>query len=81
METLSSPRGAQEPVGRCARMPREGRACQEVVTQLAAVSRALDGGGFAIVVTGLPHCLTNSDGIDSVDVKKMQCSSPHWQEH
>ena len=40
------------------RMLEEGRDCEDVVTQLAAVSRALDRAGFAIVATGLQQCLT-----------------------
>lgn len=54
------------------RMMEEGRECEDVVTQLAAVSRALDRAGFAIVATGLQHCLANGDGTDSVDIKKME---------
>jgi len=54
------------------RMMEEGRDCEDVVTQLAAVSRALDRAGFAIVATGLQQCLTNGEGPDSVDVKKME---------
>ena len=54
------------------RMLEEGRECEDVVTQLAAVSRALDRAGFAIVATGLQQCLTQGEGMDSIDVKKMQ---------
>jgi len=54
------------------RMMEEGRDCEDVVTQLAAVSRALDRAGFAIVATGLQQCLASGDGTDSVDVKKME---------
>ena len=54
------------------RMLEEGRDCEDVVTQLAAVSRALDRAGFAIVATGLQQCLANGDDVDSVDVKKME---------
>ena len=54
------------------RMLEEGRACEDVVTQLAAVSKALDRAGFAIVASGLQQCLSTGDGIDSVDVKKME---------
>lgn len=54
------------------RMLEEGRDCEAVVTQLAAVSRALDRAGFAIVATGLQHCLANGDDTDSVDVKKLE---------
>jgi len=51
-------------------MLEEGRDCEDVVTQLAAVSKALDRAGFAIAATGLQECLKNGDGLDSVDAKK-----------
>lgn len=54
------------------RLIEEGRDCEDVVTQLAAVSKALDRAGFAIVATGLQQCLTSGDELDSVDVKKME---------
>jgi DNA-binding FrmR family transcriptional regulator len=38
-----------------------GRPCRDVVTQLAAASRALDRAGFKIVATGLRQCL-EADG-------------------
>ncbi|WP_110206780.1 metal-sensitive transcriptional regulator [Nocardioides daejeonensis] len=53
------------------RMLEEGRECEDVVTQLAAVSKALDRAGFAIVATGMQHCLAEG-GADSLDVKKME---------
>ena len=45
-------------------MLEDGRDCADVVTQLAAVSRALDRAGFKIVATGLRECITgdNTDG-------------------
>lgn len=54
------------------RMLEEGRDCEDVVTQLAAVSRAIDRAGFAIVATGLQQCLAAGDDADSVDVKKLE---------
>ncbi len=54
------------------KMLEDGRDCEDVVTQLAAVSKALDRAGFAIVATGLQQCLTQGDDIDSVDIKKME---------
>ena len=54
------------------RMLEEGRECEDVVTQLAAVSKALDRAGFAIVATGLQQCLTSEDGLDGFDAKKME---------
>lgn len=38
-------------------MIENGRNCKDVVTQLAAVSRALDRAGFKIVASGLRECL------------------------
>jgi len=54
------------------RMLEEGRDCEDVVTQLAAVSRALDRAGFAIIATGLKQCLTESGGTGSLDVQKLE---------
>nr|WP_198319529.1 MULTISPECIES: metal-sensitive transcriptional regulator [Actinopolyspora] len=36
----------------------EGEDCAQVLTQLAAVSRALDRAGFKIVSSGMRHCQT-----------------------
>lgn len=44
-------------------MIEEGRECADVVTQLAAVSRALDRAGFRVISSGLEQCITD----DSVD--------------
>jgi DNA-binding FrmR family transcriptional regulator len=63
---------AQGQLGGVLRMLEEGRECEDVVTQLAAVSRALDRAGFAIVASGLQQCLAEGDGVDSLDVKKME---------
>ena len=38
-----------------------GRSCAEVVTQLAAVSKALDRAGFKVVATGMQECLEKGD--------------------
>jgi DNA-binding FrmR family transcriptional regulator len=54
------------------RMLEEGRECEDVVTQLAAVSKALDRAGFAIVATGMQQCLTSDSGEAGMDVKKME---------
>jgi len=42
-------------------MLESGRDCAEVVTQLAAVSRALDRAGFAVIASGLQQCLDSED--------------------
>ncbi len=54
------------------RMMEAGSSCEDVLTQLAAVNKALSRAGYAIVATGLQQCLEDGDGIDSVDVKKME---------
>ncbi|MGW5346175.1 metal-sensitive transcriptional regulator [Streptomyces sp. NPDC004050] len=38
-----------------------GRDCKDVVTQLAAVSKALDRAGFKIVASGMRQCMSNTD--------------------
>jgi DNA-binding FrmR family transcriptional regulator len=53
------------------RMLEEGRECEDVVTQLAAVSRALDRAGFSIVATGLRECLTRGEE-GELDTQKME---------
>lgn len=42
-------------------MIEEGRSCQEVVTQLAAASKALDRAGFKVVASGLKQCLQDGN--------------------
>jgi DNA-binding FrmR family transcriptional regulator len=65
-------RRAQGQIGGVLRMIDEGRDCEAIVTQVAAVSRALDRAGFAIIATGLKQCIIDSGGVDSVDSEKMQ---------
>ncbi len=43
-----------------------------MVTQLAAVNRALDRAGFAIVSTGMRQCLAARDGINAEDQATME---------
>jgi DNA-binding FrmR family transcriptional regulator len=54
------------------RMIDEGRECEDVVTQLAAVSRALDRAGFAIVASGLRQCLSEEGGDETMDVATLE---------
>jgi DNA-binding FrmR family transcriptional regulator len=65
-------RRAQGQIGGVIRLIEEGRDCEAVVTQVAAVSRALDRAGFAIIATGLKQCLSESGELDAVDTQKMQ---------
>ena len=59
---LNRLRRAQGQLAGVIAMIENGRDCQDVVTQLAAVSRALDRAGFKIVASGMRQCLTSEDG-------------------
>lgn len=61
---------AQGQLAAVTRMLEEGQDCKDVVTQLAAVSKALDRAGFAIISNGLEQCLSSPDG--SVDRKELE---------
>jgi len=60
--TLNRLRRAYGQLGGVIAMIEQGRSCKDVVTQLAAVSRALDRAGFKIIATGLRDCLDRPDG-------------------
>lgn len=44
-----------------------GSPCREVVTQLAAVSSALDRAGFAIISTAMKDCIADPEGTKRAD--------------
>jgi DNA-binding FrmR family transcriptional regulator len=59
------------------RLLQEGRDCEDVVTQLAAVSKALDRAGFAIIASGMQQCLSTAESsaggeVAALDLKKME---------
>ncbi len=66
-------RRAQGQLAGVLRMIEEQRDCADVVTQLAAVSRALDKAGFALIASGLEQCiLAGEDGqIDRAKLEKV----------
>lgn len=43
------------------RMLAEGRECRDVVTQLTAVSKAVDRAAFKLVAAGLTYCIEHPD--------------------
>jgi len=63
---------AQGQLAAVVRMIEEGRDCKDVVTQLAAVSRALDRAGFVIISAGLKQCLAESGGSESTDILALE---------
>ena len=63
---------AQGQLSAVVRMLEEGRDCKDVVTQLSAVSKALDRAGFAIIASGLEQCLANpEENLDKKDLEKL----------
>jgi DNA-binding FrmR family transcriptional regulator len=62
---------ARGQIGGIVKMIEEGRDCKDIVTQLAAVSKALDRAGFAVIATGLRECITNPAG-ETMDVAEME---------
>jgi DNA-binding FrmR family transcriptional regulator len=56
-EVLNRLRRAQGQLAGVISMIEQGRECKDVVTQLAAVSKALDRAGFKIVASGLKECV------------------------
>ena len=62
---------AQGQIGGIVKMIEEGRDCQDIVTQVAAVSKALDRAGFAIIALGLRQCIIDPNA-DTMDVESME---------
>lgn len=55
------------------RMMEEGADCEAVLTQLAAVNKALARASYAVVSNGMQTCLSAPDGeINRDDVAKME---------
>ncbi len=69
---LNRLRRAEGQLGGVIRMLEEGRDCQDVVTLLAAVSKALDKAGFAIVASGLRQCATRPGRAGTPDLAALE---------
>ncbi|MDB1089429.1 metal-sensitive transcriptional regulator [Streptomyces sp. ACA25] len=53
-------------------MMEAGRDCRDVVTQLAAVSRALDRAGFKVVASGMRQCMSEEQSADSAPLTEQE---------
>lgn len=63
---------AQGQLAAVVRMLEEGQDCKDVVTQLSAVSKALDRAGFAIIASGLEQCIVQKDAnLDKKELEKL----------
>ena len=65
-------RRAQGQIGGVIKMIEEGRDCADVVTQLAAASRALDRAGFKIIASGLEQCMLDSNATADADRERLE---------
>lgn len=64
-------RRAQGQIGGIIKMIEDGRECQDIVTQIAAVAKAIDRAGFATISQGLRQCVADPEG-SSMDVAAME---------
>ncbi|MBK8462306.1 MAG: metal-sensitive transcriptional regulator [Nigerium sp.] len=64
---------AQGQLGGIVAMIEAGRDCEDIVTQLAAVSKAVDRAGFQVIATGLRQCMADPDqtGVDVAKLEKL----------
>ena len=74
-DVLGRLKRVQGQVGGVIRMIEEGRDCSDVVTQLAAASRALDRAGFKIIATGMRQCMVQDDAgarhLDEAELERL----------
>jgi CsoR family transcriptional regulator, copper-sensing transcriptional repressor len=72
-DVLGRLKRVQGQIGGIVRMIEDGRDCADVLTQLAAASRALDRAGFKIIATGMRQCLAQDDvGLRRVDEAELE---------
>jgi DNA-binding FrmR family transcriptional regulator len=70
--TLKRLKRVQGQIGGIVTMIEQGRDCREIVTQVAAASKALDRAGFAIIATGLRECLLSEESeYDAAQMEKL----------
>ena len=54
-------RRAEGQIGGIIRMIEDGRECQDIVNQLAAVSKAIERAGFLTIARGLRECMVDPE--------------------
>jgi DNA-binding FrmR family transcriptional regulator len=68
---LNRLRRAQGQLAAVIAMVEEGRDCRDIVTQLAAVSRALDRAGFKIVASNMRQCLAGESPMSTEELERL----------
>ncbi len=62
---------AQGQLGGVIKMIEDERECADIVTQVAAVAKALDRAGFALIAQGMRQCATGDDSFDADMLEKL----------
>lgn len=65
---------AQGQLGGVLAMLESGRECEDIVTQLAAVSKAVDRAAYTLIAQGMRQCLQDGDEVDSTKLEKVLLS-------
>lgn len=65
-------RRAQGQLGGILAMLDDGRDCEEVVTQLAAVSKAIDRAAFALIAKGIRQCVVEAGPEGEIDSSRLE---------
>jgi DNA-binding FrmR family transcriptional regulator len=68
---LNRLRRAQGQLAGVIAMVEGGRECRDIVTQLAAVSRALDRAGFKIVASNMRQCLNGESAMSTDELERL----------
>lgn len=68
---LNRLRRAQGQLAGVIAMVEDGRECRDIVTQLAAVSRALDRAGFKIVASNMRQCLNGDSPMSTDELERL----------
>jgi DNA-binding FrmR family transcriptional regulator len=68
---LNRLRRAQGQLSAVIAMVEDGRDCRDIVTQLAAVSRALDRAGFKIVASNMRQCLAGESPLSTEELERL----------
>jgi DNA-binding FrmR family transcriptional regulator len=59
-------------MGAVVRMLEEGRSCEDIVTQMAAVAKAVNTAAFTLISASLKECLTDPESDTDEIVGRMQ---------
>lgn len=65
-------RRAHGQLGAVVRMLEDGRTCEEIVTQMAAVGKAVNTAAFTLIAANLQECIEDADENTAAVTQKLQ---------